>query len=77
MLMVSSLSKIDWDDLTKYVSAVCTTIMMAFTFSIANGTAFGFITYTVLKVGTGKSDKVSKRVWGLTVLFIAKLAFLN
>jgi AGZA family xanthine/uracil permease-like MFS transporter len=77
MLMMSSLSKIDWDDLTEYVPAVCTTIMMAFTFSIANGIAFGFITYTVLKVGTGKCDQVSKGVWALTILFMAKFAFLN
>ena len=77
MLMMSSLAKIDWEDLTEYVPAVCTTVMMAFTFSIANGIAFGFITYTVLKVGTGKSDQVSKGVWALTALFIAKFAFLN
>ncbi len=77
MLMMSSLAKIDWEDLTEYAPAVCTTVMMAFTFSIANGIAFGFITYTVLKVGTGKSDQVSKGVWALTALFIAKFAFLN
>ena len=77
MLMMSSLKGLDWDDLTEYAPAVCTTIMMAFTFSIANGIAFGFITYTVLKVGTGKSDQVSNGVWALTVLFIAKFIFLN
>ena len=55
MLMMSSLKGLDWDDLTEFAPAVCTTIMMAFTFSIANGIAFGFITYTVLKAGSGKS----------------------
>jgi len=77
MLMMSSLKAIDWDDLTEYAPAVCTTVMMAFTFSIANGIAFGFITYTVLKVGTGKSSQVSKGVWALTALFVAKFIFLN
>jgi AGZA family xanthine/uracil permease-like MFS transporter len=77
MLMMSSLSKFDWDELTEYVPAVCTTIMMAFTFLIVNGIAFGFITYTVLKVGKGKCDRISKGVWALTVLFIAKLGFLK
>jgi AGZA family xanthine/uracil permease-like MFS transporter len=77
MLMMSSLKGLDWDDLTEYAPAVCTTVMMAFTFSIANGIAFGFITYTVLKVGAGKSNQVSKGVWALTVLFIAKFIFLN
>jgi AGZA family xanthine/uracil permease-like MFS transporter len=77
MLMMSSLKGLDWDDLTEYAPAVCTTVMMAFTFSIANGIAFGFITYTVLKVGVGKSNEISKGVWALTVLFIAKFIFLT
>lgn len=77
MLMMSSLRGLDWDDLTEYAPAVSTTIMMAFTFSIANGIAFGFITYTVLKVGAGKSKEVSNGVWALTALFIAKFIFLT
>lgn len=77
MLMMSSLRGLDWDDLTEYAPAVCTTVMMAFTFSIANGIAFGFITYTILKVGSGKSSQVSNGVWALTALFIAKFMFLN
>jgi len=77
MLMMSSLKGLDWDDLTEYAPAVCTTIMMAFTFSIANGIAFGFITYTVLKAGTGKSKEISNGVWVLTLLFIAKFIFLT
>jgi AGZA family xanthine/uracil permease-like MFS transporter len=77
LLMMSSLKALDWDDLTEYAPAVCTTVMMAFTFSIANGIAFGFITYTILKVGAGKSEQVSKGVWLLTLLFILKFIFLN
>jgi AGZA family xanthine/uracil permease-like MFS transporter len=77
MLMMSSLRGLDWDDLTEYAPAVCTTIMMAFTFSIANGIAFGFITYTVLKLGAGKSAEISGGVWALTMLFIAKFIFLS
>ncbi len=77
MLMMSSLKNLDWEDLTEFAPAVCTTVMMAFTFSIANGIAFGFITYTCLKVGSGKADQVTKGVWLLTALFIAKFTFLN
>jgi AGZA family xanthine/uracil permease-like MFS transporter len=77
MLMMSSLKGLDWNDLTEYAPAVCTTIMMAFTFSIANGIALGFITYTVLKVGAGKSNQVTKGVWALTLLFILKFIFLT
>ncbi|WP_159821270.1 NCS2 family permease [Colwellia sp. 20A7] len=77
MLMMSSLRGLDWDDLTEYAPAVCTTVMMAFTFSISNGIAFGFITYTVLKLGAGKSNEISGGVWALTALFVAKFMFLQ
>ena len=77
MLMMSSLKGLNWDDLTEYAPAVCTTVMMAFTFSIANGIAFGFITYTVLKLGAGKSNEISGGIWALTALFIAKFIFLT
>lgn len=77
MLMMSSLKGLNWDDLTEYAPAVCTTLMMAFTFSIANGIAFGFITYTVLKIGTGKNKDVSIGVWALTAMSVAKFIFLN
>jgi AGZA family xanthine/uracil permease-like MFS transporter len=77
MLMMTSLKALDWDDLTEYAPAICTTVMMAFTFSIANGIAFGFITYTVLKVGAGKSNQISVGVWALTALFVAKFIFLH
>lgn len=77
VLMMSSLRALDWDDLTEYAPAVCTTVMMAFTFSIANGIAFGFITYTVLKLGAGKFKDISNGVLALTVLFVAKFIFLT
>lgn len=77
MLMMSSLRGLDWDDLTEYAPAVSTTVMMAFTFSIANGIAFGFITYTVLKLGSGKYKDISNGVWALTALFVAKFIFIN
>ena len=77
VLMMSSLRGLDWDDLTEYAPAVSTTVMMAFTFSIANGIAFGFITYTVLKLGAGKYKDISNGVWALTALFVAKFIFIN
>jgi AGZA family xanthine/uracil permease-like MFS transporter len=77
MLMMTSLKALDWDDLTEYAPAISTTVMMAFTFSIANGIAFGFITYTILKVGAGKSNQISVGVWALTALFVAKFIFLH
>ncbi len=76
MLMMGSLAKLNWEDFTDYVPAIATTVMMSFTFSIANGIAFGFITYTVLKLGAGKRDEISNGVWALTAIFLAKFIFL-
>ncbi|KXO13061.1 Xanthine/uracil/thiamine/ascorbate permease family protein [Moritella sp. JT01] len=75
-LMMSGLSKVNWDEFTDYVPACITAIMMAFTFSIANGIALGFIAYTFLKVGSGKAKEVSISIWVLTAVFVAKLAFM-
>lgn len=76
MLMMGSLSKIDWSDMTEYAPALLTTIMMPLTFSIANGIAIGFISYTALKFFTGKRDQISGGVWALTAIFVAKFIFL-
>ena len=76
-LMMSGLSKINWDEFTDYVPACITAIMMAFTFSIANGIALGFISYTFLKVGSGKTKEISISIWVLTAIFVAKLAFMS
>ena len=77
MVMMTALAKIEWDDLTEVAPAVITTVMMALTFSIANGIAIGFVTYTALKAGTGKFDQISNGVWVITVLCIAKFIFLG
>lgn len=76
MLMMGSLAKIDWNDLTEFAPAILTTIMMPLTFSIANGIAIGFLSYTVLKVGTGKASEISTGIWALTAIFVAKFIFL-
>jgi len=76
MVMMTSLKGLDWNDMTEFAPAVLTTVMMAFTFSIANGIAIGFITYTVMKAGTGKHKEISAGVWALTALFVAKFIFL-
>lgn len=48
-LMVRSLTEVEWDDVTEAAPAVVTAITMPFTFSIAEGIAFGFISYVAIK----------------------------
>ena len=75
--MIRGLSEIDWDDLTEAAPAVITAIAMPFTFSIANGIAFGFITYTAIKLISGRVRDLSPMVALISVLFIFKFSFLG
>jgi AGZA family xanthine/uracil permease-like MFS transporter len=47
------------------------------TFSIADGLALGFVTYTIAKVVSGRYSEVNAAVWVLTVILLAKLIFLG
>ncbi|MBJ2146219.1 NCS2 family permease [Vibrio sp. IB15] len=76
-VMMSSMQHVDWKDFTNGAPAAITALMMPLTFSIANGIALGFITYTVLKLATGKTKDVSISMYFLAAIFIAKLVFIG
>ncbi|WP_407334452.1 NCS2 family permease [Enterovibrio sp. 27052020O] len=76
-LMMSSIKNVNWDDFTDSVPAAVTALMMPLTFSISNGIALGFITYTVLKAGTGKFSDISIAMYALSILFVFKLIILG
>ena len=77
VLMIRGLAEIDWDDLTEATPAVVTAITMPFTFSIAHGIAFGFITYAALKLQSGRHHELSPVVAVIAVVFILKFAYLG
>ena len=74
-LMVRELAEVIWDDVTEAAPAVLTAIAMPFTYSIANGLAFGFISYAVIKLLTGKASQVHAATWIVAALFVIKFAF--
>jgi AGZA family xanthine/uracil permease-like MFS transporter len=76
-LMISHISEIDWADPVIAVPAFLTMTAIPFTFSIANGIAFGFTAYTLLKVLRGEFRKVNWLVYLLTALFIARFLYLG
>ncbi|MEZ8781548.1 NCS2 family permease [Vibrio sp. SBT000027] len=76
-VMMSSMQHVDWKDFTNGAPAAITALMMPLTFSIANGIALGFITYTVLKLATGKTKDVSISMYFLAAIFVAKLVFIG
>jgi AGZA family xanthine/uracil permease-like MFS transporter len=75
-LMARGLAEIDWEDPTEYAPAVVTAITMPLTYSIADGIAFGFITYAAIKVLAGRFSELHPAVAVLAVLFIVKFAFI-
>ena len=71
-LMTRSLVEVEWDDITEAAPAVITAIAMPFTFSIADGIAFGFISYTGIKLAAGRMRDIHPAVAILSVLFVIK-----
>jgi AGZA family xanthine/uracil permease-like MFS transporter len=74
-LMMRELIDIDWEDITEAAPAALTAMMMPFTYSIANGLAFGFISYALIKAGTGKWSEVHPATWLVAALFMIRFAF--
>jgi AGZA family xanthine/uracil permease-like MFS transporter len=71
-LMARGLTEIEWDDVTEAAPAAITALTMPFTFSIAEGIAFGFISYAAIKLATGRYRDIHPAVGILAVLFVIK-----
>ncbi len=76
-LMLSDLGEVEWGDSTESIPAAVTALVMPFTFSIAEGIAFGFISYAVLKLLTGRAREVAPVVWVIAALFTFKIVYVG
>ena len=76
-LMLKELTEIDWGDTTESIPAAITALMMPFTYSIANGLAFGFISYALLKLFTGKVKDVHWMCWLIGGVFLFKFIYIG
>lgn len=76
-LMMRNITNIDWEDMTEYVPAMITMVIMPLSFSIADGIGFGIITYALLKLLAGKLNKSNASVLVMAAIFIIKYAFLG
>ncbi|EPP0238425.1 TPA: NCS2 family permease [Escherichia fergusonii] len=77
VLMTSSLARVNWQDLTESVPAFITAVMMPFSFSITEGIALGFISYCLMKIGTGRLRDLSPCVIVVALLFLLKIVFID
>ncbi|OLN32684.1 NCS2 family permease [Desulfosporosinus metallidurans] len=70
VLMMSEVTQINFEDFTDAFPAFMTIVMMPLTFSIAQGLAFGFMSFTIIKLVTGKHKENNAVTYTLTILFI-------
>ena len=77
VLMMRSMTEIDWKDVSEAAPAFFTLIFMPFAYSIADGIAMGFISYALIKLFCGRVKEVSYMVWIIAVLWAFKLLWLG
>jgi AGZA family xanthine/uracil permease-like MFS transporter len=76
-MMMSGVRTIDWDDPTEGIPAFLTIVMMPLTVSITDGIAFGFISYALLKLGTGRFREAHWLVYLFAALFFVRYTWLT
>ena len=76
-LMAGSLAHADWDDATEAAPVLIAALAMPLTFSIAEGIAFGFVSYVAIKALSGRFKDLNAAVVILGVLFAIKMIYLD
>jgi AGZA family xanthine/uracil permease-like MFS transporter len=76
-MMMTAVAEIRWTDPEIAIPAFLTMLAIPLTYSIANGLAFGFCAYTLIKVMRGRFRRVNWMVYGLTVLFLVRFYYLG
>jgi AGZA family xanthine/uracil permease-like MFS transporter len=75
VFMMSEVVNIKFEEFTEALPAFLTIILMPLTFSIAQGIAFGFTAYALIKTFAGKVREVGPVMYALMVIFIIQFAF--
>jgi len=76
-LMCGSIARIQWGDFSEAFPAFLTLVATPLTFSIATGLSLGVLSFTFIKLGTGKFREISPLIWILSGLFLLRYAFLG
>jgi len=71
-LMMKCVKFIDWDDLTEAIPAFLCVVVMPLTLSITEGISFGFVSYALLKLASGKGRQVHWLVYLFAALFVLR-----
>ena len=76
-MMMTAVADIKWHDMEIALPAFLTMMAIPLTFSIANGLAFGFCSWTVLKLLRGRFRDVNWTVYVLTALFLLRFWYMR
>ena len=69
-MMMKQAGDINWDDKEIALPAFITMVLMPFTYSIADGIAWGVISYVLIKIGMGKMDQLNPVINAIAVLMV-------
>lgn len=70
LLMMEPITKIDFSDFTEGLPVFLTLMLTLLTYSITDGLAFGFISYVLIKIFTGKAKQVPVSMYIIAGLFV-------
>jgi AGZA family xanthine/uracil permease-like MFS transporter len=76
VLMMGSVSRIRWQDMTEALPAFLTIFFIPFGFSIAEGLALGLISYPLMKIFAGRFSEVPLVTWILAAIFLLRFVFM-
>jgi len=74
LLMMEPITKVDFSDFTEGLPVFLTLILTLLTYSITDGLAFGFISYVLIKLFTGKSKDIPKPMYFIALAFVVLFA---
>ena len=75
LMMLSSITRINFDDMAEAAPAFVALIAMPFMYSISEGIALGVISYVVINASIGKAKKVHPLMYVLAIAFVLKYIF--
>jgi AGZA family xanthine/uracil permease-like MFS transporter len=76
-MMMTAAGEIEWKDPEIAIPAFLTMLGIPLMFSIANGLAFGFVAYTLIKLLRGRFRQVNWMVYALTALFLVRFWYMG
>ncbi|MBA7708812.1 hypothetical protein ES703_117716 [subsurface metagenome] len=70
LFMMKEVKKIDFTNLEEAFPAFIIMVMIALSYSISTGLAFGFISFTLIKIVSGKAREIRAAMWIIAILSI-------